>query len=157
MFSGVRMVFWAPILFFTTLPHARKFSTHNKIGFRSGTAFRGGIRWTCFGKNTSRQQKRVALRLMMALPKISRGTASIRAYRQSSNTVPSHHKVISKVGMFPCLTLYIHISHVPIWYMYIQSLSRWVGGGKGVPETSRRDSPNRIIWGCIWWMQRWRG
>lgn len=43
MFSGVRMVLWAPNLFCTTPPHARKFSTDSKINFRSGTPFRRGI------------------------------------------------------------------------------------------------------------------
>ena len=42
-FSGVREVRGRPHLFSDTLPVSLKFSTHNRIDFRSGTRSRGGI------------------------------------------------------------------------------------------------------------------
>ena len=43
MFSGVPEVCGHPHLFSDTLPVSLKFSTHNKMDFRSGTRSRGGI------------------------------------------------------------------------------------------------------------------
>ena len=42
MFSGVREVRGRPHLFSETLPVSLKFSTHNRMDFRSGTRSRGG-------------------------------------------------------------------------------------------------------------------
>ena len=43
MFSGVRDVRGRPHLFSDILPVSLKFSTHNTMGFRSGTRSRAGI------------------------------------------------------------------------------------------------------------------
>jgi len=43
MFSGVPEVHGRPHLFSDTLPVSLKFSTHNRVDFRSGTRSRGGI------------------------------------------------------------------------------------------------------------------
>jgi len=43
MFSGVREVRGRPHIFSDTLPLSLKFSTHNRMDFRSGTRSRGGI------------------------------------------------------------------------------------------------------------------
>ena len=42
MLSGVREVRGRPLLFLDTLPVPVKFSTHNRMDFRSGTRSRGG-------------------------------------------------------------------------------------------------------------------
>jgi len=43
MFSGVREVRGRPHIFSDTIPASLKFSTHNRMDFRSGTRSRGGI------------------------------------------------------------------------------------------------------------------
>lgn len=123
LFFGVQLLLCAPALFYTTLPHALKFSIHNRIAFLAmNSVFRGNLmmsmHWhtvlqqlTSFGKSKFQQQKCIAHstnpHLQLTVAPTETPTATVPFEPIPFQYLQSLHNAIVKVGVIPCPTLYV--------------------------------------------------